>query len=703
MVSDGSAVSAESGELAIVSAGISNKGIKREINEDAFSILEKAGYQVFLVADGLGGPKRGAVASNLALSSIRIALKEFSTFDDPSILRDAVIRANKDVFEKASASKTLHGMGTTLTGLVVANNKVFTVNVGNSRIYKVVGGKVSRLTVDHTVVEELRREGVEPSKDLDLRPKSHLLTRSLGVKPTLDVEVVSQPDELQPGDVFLLCTDGLHDLVDDDEIAGLVSAHPLKDAAHLLVNLANERGGHDNITVVLLQAGARDLGAEVVAKPKKVDEVARDKTPTERGMRRLAPLKARVREELPGAKAPSRITRQSVPGRELLDLRERDDVGEVVPVKPARAGRKRLKPPAPAAASSGGRGAQRLSASPALGKAPLSRRLPPLTQRLEERKGRESSLAAAAGLAKGEQSAGFKQAAQSAGTTGRSTDKTDKIAIELTPKSVQSGKSPTAAPTKPQLLSSAPASEVRVPAPVILGLGFGLLLMGGLFAARFISTVPVSGGPKKDSAFRSKPSDLGSGAGSMTRGREDDVGVVSQPEPGDGLPSESSSDDRRGSEDPLPDPISRTEEGRRSQRKDRRDDGGALQEVKEQSAARVRDTMLRSMLIDVIDAIEQAVRSAEGVIEQLEQGEVEMNERLQKMAEISREAVVTLSQNVQDEKGDKGAEPTKGGPTKKDRKQLPKSVTKTSPPSSLAEKKRRLIEGLPDDDPFAKD
>lgn len=698
MVSDGTAVPSESVDLPIVSAGVSNKGIKREINEDAFSILEKTGYQVFLVADGLGGPKRGAVASNLALSSIRIALKEFSTFDTPSILRDAVVRANKDVFEKASASKTLHGMGTTITGLVVAGNKIVTVNVGNSRIYKFSGGNVSRLTVDHTVVEELRREGVEPSKDLDLRPKSHLLTRSLGVKPNLDVDVESQPDQLQPGDVFLLCTDGLHDLVDDEEMAGIISAHALKEAAHLLINLANERGGHDNITVVLLQAGERQVSASVAVKPKELSEAVEEKTPAERGMRRLAPLKGRVREERPGAKAPTRVSRQGVPGRELLDLRERDDAGEMVAVKPARVGRKRLKPPAPAAASSGGRGAQRLSASPALGKAPLSRRLPPLTQRIEERKERDVAVSVPVAISKGKQVAADGKVAPSGNnTSGRMAEK---VSIELNPQAVSQGKTlgrTTAASTKPQLLSSPPASSVRVSAPVVFGLGFGLLLVGGVFALRFISTSPAGGGLGKESVQRSRPTDVWVGGNDTGIDRQSEgVGAVSNTFSDGGSTKERSFVGGADLEEILT--VERTRPGAETvgYPNEPRVDRDAFREVKEQSVARIRDTMLRTMLLDVIDAIEQAVHSAEVVVKQLEQGEAEMTERLKKMADISEEAVTKLTKDV------KGVESPTAGSGKKAMRPAD-AMAKDRQATSLAEKKRRLIEGLPDVDPFAKD
>ena len=695
MLPDGTAATSDTSELTITSAGVSNKGIKREVNEDAFSILEKAGYQVFLVADGLGGPKRGAVASNLALSSVRIALKEFSTFDNPSILGDAIVRANKDVFEKATASKTLHGMGTTLTGLVVANNHIFTAHVGNSRIYKISHGKIAQLTDDHTVVEELRREGIEPSPDLDLRPKSHLLTRSLGVKPTLDVDVISHPTVVQAGDIFMLCTDGLHDLVSNEEMAALVMAHPIKDAAHLLINLANERGGHDNITVVLMQVGKRELrsGGQVTVAPN--GSSLTEETPLARTARRSAPLKGRIRGER-GADRVSRPVRVSVPGRELLDLRERDEEGEVVPVRTAKAGRKRLKPPAPAASSSGGRGAQRLPASAALGNAPLSRRLPPLTQRIEERKKeKEGGPGAAGGLlrakpgsSRGEGSAESSGAAGSAGP----------VAIELTKQSTpgskpSTGKTTSASSTstpKPQLLSSAPASRVGIRTQDILGIGLGLALVGGFVITRMISTTSTKGGVRKEAGKIAGQEDRAVDPNLVRENQDRELDAEGQrlidpvgPETA-GLeqdPSDVSGD------------LAKTKVSIRPPR--RRDEPDALREVREDSVARIKDTMLRSMVLDVIEAIQQAVQDVEEKLDYLQDDDRERGERLKRMIDISKEAssMRTPTAVAEAKKGISSEQALKKSTSPRD------STSKQ--PESLEEKKRRLIQNLPDADPFA--
>ena len=693
MLPDGTAATSDTSELTITSAGVSNKGIKREVNEDAFSILEKAGYQVFLVADGLGGPKRGAVASNLALSSVRIALKEFSTFDNPSILGDAVVRANKDVFEKASASKTLHGMGTTLTGLVIANNHIFTAHVGNSRIYKISHGKIAQLTDDHTVVEELRREGIEPSPDLDLRPKSHLLTRSLGVKPTLDVEVISHPAVVQAGDIFLLCTDGLHDLVSNEEMAALVMAHPIKDAAHLLINLANERGGHDNITAVLMQVGKREIrsGGQVAVAPN--GSSLTEEAPSARTARRSAPLKGRIREER-GADRVSRPVRVAVPGRELLDLRERDDEGEVVSVRTAKAGRKRLKPPAPAASSSGGRGAQRLPPSAALGSAPLSRRLPPLTQRIEERKQEKEvgSGAAAGGLLRaklgsnrGEDAAESSSAAGSGGP----------VAIELTPQATPGSKPSASKATsistpKPQLLASAPASRVKVRTQDILGIGLGLALVGGFVITRMISTTSTKGGIRKEVAKIPAKDDRAADRYSVKENedRELDADRENLIDP---VGPEASGVEQDPSADPSD--VSETNASIRPPR--RRDEPDALREVREDSVSRIKDTMLRSMVLDVIEAIQHAVRDVEEKLDYLEDDDRERGERLKRMIDISKEAssMRTPTAVAGSKKGTSGEQALKKSTSQGD------STSKQ--PESLEEKKRRLIQNLPDADPFA--
>ncbi len=689
MLPDGTAATSDTSELTITSAGVSNKGIKREVNEDAFSILEKAGYQVFLVADGLGGPKRGAVASNLALSSVRIALKEFSTFDNPSILGDAVVRANKDVFEKATASKTLHGMGTTLTGLVVANNHIFTAHVGNSRIYKISHGKIVQLTDDHTVVEELRREGIEPSPDLDLRPKSHLLTRSLGVKPTLDVEVISHPAVVQAGDIFLLCTDGLHDLVSNEEMASLIMAHPIKDAAHLLINLANERGGHDNITAVLMQVGKRELrsGGQVSVAPN-VSSLT-EEAPSARTARRSAPLKGRIRGER-GADRVSRPVRVAVPGRELLDLRERDDEGEVVSVRTAKAGRKRLKPPAPAASSSGGRGAQRLPPSAALGSAPLSRRLPPLTQRIEERKKeKEGGSGAAGGLLRAK--LGSSRVEGAAGSAGP-------VAIELTPQATPGSKQSTSktvsasstSTPKPQLLSSAPASRVGIRTQDILGIGLGLAIVGGFVITRMISTTSTKGGIRKEAGKIASQDDRAEDPQLVKENRDRELDAEGQSliEP---VGPEASGVEQ----DPSADPSDVTEINTSIRPPRRSDEPDALREVREESVARIKDTMLRSMVLDVIEAIQHAVQDVEEKLDYLEDDDRERGERLKRMIDISKEASSkrTPTAVAESKKGSSGEQSVK--------QPIPPGDSASKQPESLEEKKRRLIQNLPDADPFA--
>lgn len=679
MLPDGTAATTDTNEVTITSAGVSNKGIKREVNEDAFSILEKSGYQVFLVADGLGGPKRGAVASNLALSSIRIALKEFSTFDNPSILGDAVARANKDVFEKASASKTLHGMGTTVTGLVVANNHIFTAHVGNSRIYKIAQGKIKQLTVDHTVVEELRREGIEPSPDLDLRPKSHLLTRSLGVKPTLDVEVISHPEVIQSGDMFLLCTDGLHDLVSDEEMASLVMAHPIKDAAHLLINLSNERGGHDNITVVLMQVGKRELrgGGPVSVAPKAGASI--EEKVSERSARRSTPIKGRIRGDRGSDRVSIKPVRIAVPGRELLDLRERDDDGEMVPVRAGRLGRKRLKPPTPAASSSGGRGAQRLPPSTSLGASPLSRRLPPLTQRIEERKGKEGRSVSSGGALRA------KAAPPNRSAVGVEVSEAGgPVSIELSTQPPVGAKPSVAkqpsgsATTKPQLLSSTPASRVGVRTQDILGIGLGLALVGGFVVTRMISTTPTTvGRPQKsgqavdENSTRPAPE-----VGDDEVKRSVEKGGASIVGEGD-VPIQTPGSYLRGKENIRP--------------PQRRADSDAFREVKQEGVSRIKDTMLRAMVLDVIEAIQQAVQDVEDKLGYLEDDDRERGERLKRMIEISKEATAKRKPVARRE-GD-GTGPGKGA--------VKESLQES--PESLEQKKQRLIEKLPDADPFGKE
>lgn len=227
-------------------------GRRREENQDAFGILKGDGFHCFIVADGMGGVRGGALASSLAIRAFESELSTAATFDE-EIIRRAVKEANQTIFSRGLSDSEVQGMGTTLVGLGFAGESLITFNIGDSRVYRVRNGVVERLTQDHTLVQELLRSGAISAAQADHSPVSHMLTRSLG--PTADVEVdcVRCADGPARGDIYLACSDGLYNFMSDRELKDIVEGYRLDDAMEQLIELANRKGGTDNITAILIE------------------------------------------------------------------------------------------------------------------------------------------------------------------------------------------------------------------------------------------------------------------------------------------------------------------------------------------------------------------------------------------------------------------------------------------------------------------
>ena len=228
-------------------------GRVRKINEDAY--LVDVGLGLHAVADGMGGHRAGEVASALALDVLHDRVRV------GSVLEAAVDAANIAVLDKASQSGALHGMGTTLTAVTFADDGdvglLLIGHVGDSRAYLVRDGKLEQLTQDHSLVGELIRSGQLTPAEAETHPQRSVITRALGTDSVVEVDTFTV--ESQPGDVLLLCSDGLTSMVDDGTILGLVSeSATLDDAARALIKAANQKGGDDNITTVLFRIGADD-------------------------------------------------------------------------------------------------------------------------------------------------------------------------------------------------------------------------------------------------------------------------------------------------------------------------------------------------------------------------------------------------------------------------------------------------------------
>ena len=241
-------------------------GMVRESNQDSMLTAEP----LFAVADGMGGHQGGEVASATALEILETTFKagEDGSEDD---FREAVRRANAKVWDKAQLTEELRGMGTTLTGIARVvdaeseQERLLLVNVGDSRGYLFRDGELQQLTEDHSLVQEMVRSGQISAEEAEHHPRSNIVTRAMGVEPTVEADY--QYLEVRGGDRVLLCSDGLVREVSDDQVASVLRrlANP-DDAAKELVAQAKAHGGHDNITVVIVDVESTDNdGAPVPA------------------------------------------------------------------------------------------------------------------------------------------------------------------------------------------------------------------------------------------------------------------------------------------------------------------------------------------------------------------------------------------------------------------------------------------------------
>jgi PPM family protein phosphatase len=230
-------------------------GRQREANED--SLFSRA--PVFAVADGMGGAQAGEVASQIAAAAFETEPPEDGASE--TWLRETVQRANSEIFEFSQGDTSRSGMGTTLTAALVDGDDVSFGHVGDSRAYLYRDGELSQLTNDHSLVEELRRQGKLTRAQAAEHPQRSVITRALGPEP--DVAVDTMTVQARPGDIFLLCSDGLTTMIDDDQVAAIIKrADSLDTAARKLVRAANDHGGRDNITVILFRL--EDPDAETV-------------------------------------------------------------------------------------------------------------------------------------------------------------------------------------------------------------------------------------------------------------------------------------------------------------------------------------------------------------------------------------------------------------------------------------------------------
>ena len=243
------------------SAGRTHPGKVRRRNEDSY-VLDPP---LFAVADGMGGAQAGEVASRLTAAAFR----EFHEADrlPPDERLQAIIQeANRRIYDRAHADSDFSGMGTTVTAALLTGGRVTIGHVGDSRAYRIRNGELEQITDDHSLVGDLMRSGRLTPEEADAHPQRSVITRALGTDREVDVDTLAI--EAEPGDLFLLCSDGLTTMVADDDILGILAAAPtLDDAARALVRAANTEGGEDNVTVVLFRVEGDEHVEETLAAP----------------------------------------------------------------------------------------------------------------------------------------------------------------------------------------------------------------------------------------------------------------------------------------------------------------------------------------------------------------------------------------------------------------------------------------------------
>lgn len=237
--------------------GKTDIGKVRESNQDCFVLSTDGALPVWaVVCDGMGGVSGGYYASSTAAASFTHSMEASFEGLKPrqieNLLREAISVANTGVYEAACAQSDLTGMGTTLVAALVLDETAYVAHVGDSRAYLIGKDGAHRLTVDHSVVQQLVQIGQITEDEARVHPEKHMITRAVGVKESVDADVHSF--RLKKGDRLLLCTDGLTNFISDDELAALAAEHPeAEEAVAALIETALQRGGSDNITAVILQ------------------------------------------------------------------------------------------------------------------------------------------------------------------------------------------------------------------------------------------------------------------------------------------------------------------------------------------------------------------------------------------------------------------------------------------------------------------
>ncbi len=249
----------------IAAVELTDTGMVRDHNEDAIGSQREAG--LYVLADGMGGYNAGEVASSIAVKTVLGLVNEAVQREDRAeiesdtgfmrqsiILRDAIARANKIIHQTAHSHSGCEGMGTTIVACIFYDDKLSIAHVGDSRLYRLRQNRLEQITLDHSLLQELVDRGFYSREEAERSTNRNYVTRALGVEPRVEVDL--QEVDVEKNDIFMLCSDGLPDMVDDEDIQLTISTFSanLETAGEQLVQLSNDHGGKDNVSVIITQA-----------------------------------------------------------------------------------------------------------------------------------------------------------------------------------------------------------------------------------------------------------------------------------------------------------------------------------------------------------------------------------------------------------------------------------------------------------------
>lgn len=232
-------------------------GKAREMNQDFYYVSDEInGMRLCILADGMGGYKGGEIASSLATSAARLYIEEKFRFLDPTteniqeLIKKAMDYANEVVYEKSKQNEELDQMGTTLEICIMYGNKVYIGHIGDSRIYRIRKNIIRRITTDHSYVETLVKDGTITREEAFYHPRKNMLMKALGCNENIEPDITAKG--FLPGDVILMCSDGLTNMLKEEEIYNIINEN-IEEACNKLIERANELGGYDNISVIIVE------------------------------------------------------------------------------------------------------------------------------------------------------------------------------------------------------------------------------------------------------------------------------------------------------------------------------------------------------------------------------------------------------------------------------------------------------------------